>query len=98
MSQASLTKERNPQQLRRSYRVLCSTSVCLAVLGAPLFMQGTVAFVRRFSGTATASSASILQGIALLVLSCVPLVLAWLTWRQTQRVLEDLDGNVELPE
>jgi len=68
-----------------------SASVCLAAIGAPLLMQGTVALVDSFSGAQRASFNSAVHGVAVFALSSVPMLLAWVAWRRTQVFQEHIE-------
>ena len=85
------TKEFDAEKLRRSYRFMFSASVCLAAIGAPLLMQGVVALVDSVSGSQRATLSSVVQGVAVFVLSSVPMLLAWVAWKRTQQFQEHLE-------
>jgi hypothetical protein len=71
-----------------------SASVCLAAIGAPLLMQGAVALVSGLTGAPHATLSSAAQGIAIFVLSGVPMVLAWVAWRRTQQFQQHMERHM----
>ncbi|HEY5541370.1 MAG TPA: hypothetical protein VIL41_07950 [Coriobacteriia bacterium] len=73
--------------------MLFAATIFLAAIGAPLFMQGAVAFAHSLSGTAAGSVPSAVYGFGVLTLSSTPLALAGYTWKRTQGFLEVLDDE-----
>jgi uncharacterized membrane protein len=74
--------------MRRSYRLAFFVAVALAVVGAPLLMQGVVALVTGFSDSIGHPA---VEGIALFSLSALPMLGAWFAWRRTQNFQRFLD-------
>jgi hypothetical protein len=70
-----------------------AAAVFLAAIGAPLLMQGTVAFVSALANPQPGGS-SPLQALLLFALSTVPMALAWFAWRRTQEFQSDIDEQV----
>jgi hypothetical protein len=83
-------RPRESEKLRRAYRTSFAASVCLAAIGAPLLMQGTVTLVRSLTAAPAASSP--VHGFGLFLLSAMPMALAGLTWRRT-RIFQDSLGE-----
>jgi hypothetical protein len=66
-------------------------AVGLAVVGAPLLMQGVVALVSGFSDSI---DHPVVRSLGIFSLSTLPMVLAWLAWRRTQDFQRFLDQEM----
>lgn len=89
---APIGEQKDIARIRRVYRTAFAASVCLAVIGAPVFMQGTVALAIGIARP-EASHASLIRGVVLFGLSVLPMALAALAWRLTQTYQQTLDGG-----
>ena len=85
-----LREPKDTAALRRTYRLAFASSVCLAAVGAPLLMEGTVSFVNALAKP-DAPDGGLVRGLLLLGVSAIPMLLAWLAWRQTQGLQQSID-------
>ena len=86
----SAGEEKDLSRIRRAYRLTFAASVCLAAIGAPVLMQGTVALVEGITHPQPGEGAMI-QGLVVFCLSGIPMMLAWFAWRRTKIFLRELD-------
>jgi len=75
---------------RKTYQMLLVIAVCLAVVGAPMLMDGAVALAKGLTEGLTPQAVA--YGLARFAVGAAPMVLAAYTWgkvRGLERVLED---------
>jgi len=76
---------------RKTYQMLLVIAICLAVIGAPMLMEGAVALVKGLT-QGSADPQAVVVGLARFALGAAPMVLAAYTWakvRGLERVLEE---------
>ena len=77
------------QRLMRSYRLLLVSAVSLALIGAPVFMQGAVTLAQA---AAAADRGTWSGALAMFAVCSTPLALAGFAWRRTldcRRAMDD---------
>ena len=75
---------------RKTYQMLLVIAICLAVIGAPMLMDGAVALVKGLTEGSTPRAAA--YGFVRFAVGAAPMVLAGYTWgkvRGLERVLEE---------
>jgi hypothetical protein len=87
---APIGEQRDIARIRRVYRTTFAASVCLAAIGAPIFMQGTVALALGIAHPEP-SHGSLIRGVLLFGLSLIPIALAAVAWKLTQTYQQTLD-------
>jgi hypothetical protein len=70
------------------------TAITLALIGAPVFMQGAVALATDLAPPSDSVGGSAFGGLLIFALSGLPMVLSWLAWRRTEDFRRFLDQGM----